>query len=73
MTIDNTKISLANLRVNYYSLLKGLQKAMYLTSTLPGPSHLKNLNQKRKVSSVFGMDLGLNNSIFSIGFEMFRI
>ena len=46
---------------------------MYLASTLPGPSHLQNLNQKRKVLSVFKMDLGLNNSIFSIGFEMFRI
>ena len=46
---DKTKISLANLRVNYYLPLKLGNVRCFLSS---GPSHLQNLTQKCKVLNV---------------------
>ena len=49
---------------------------MYFTSPLPGPNH-KIYLQNARFSTYFGLKLqtkeGLNNLIFSIGFQMLEI
>ena len=44
---------------------------------LPGPNHSQNLTAKCKILTCFGLKLqakrGLNNLIFSVGFQMLKI
>ena len=62
--------------MDYYLQLKYCWRQCTLLS-LVGPNHLQNLTPKCKILNVFGFKLqvkgGLNNLIFSVGFEMLKI
>ena len=73
---DKTKISKENLRVDHYLLLKYCS----WQCTLLSPTWVKSLtkfNSKMQDLKCFGLNLsvkvGLNNLIFSIGFQMLKI
>ena len=73
---DKTKISQENLRVDYYLLLKYCSRQC----TMLSPTWVKSLtkfNFKMQDFKFFGLELsvkvGLNNLIFSIGFQRLKI
>ena len=73
---DKTKIDKANLRLDYYLQLKYCRRQCTLLSLL-ALNHLQNLTSKFKILSVLGLKLqtkrGLNNLIFSTGFQMIKM
>ena len=73
---DKTKISKENLRVDYYLLLKYCSRQCTLLSPTWVKSRTK-FNSKMQDMKCFGLNLsvkvGLNNLIFSVGFQMLKI